>query len=363
MESNNVFEWLLKSFKACNYKGSAASQSYLRYFYRGSWAPAYPETTGYIIETLYAYEEYVMSSKNHTFITDYQKLVAKYKPNSGQSIALESAEWICDLQFPNGALPGGKDKKSESAFNTGMMLFGLMQVYEKENNVRCFEVAQRATIWLSSIIDDEGNFVDAAYIKGYTPSYYTRILWGMSIVNQKMKNVTVAKAIKRAFSFFQKRQLPNGTFQYWGFEAEKPAHTHTIAYTLRGFIESSQLLHDDSYLDAAQLLALQLIEAYKKDNRQLAGNYDTVWHGDHTYICVTGHAQISLCLYRLYEITQNADYQTIAKEIFEKIKYIPARNGAIPGSKPFSGKYLPYHYPNWAAKFWLDAYMKYEQYR
>lgn len=357
-----VFQWLLRSFKACNYKGSAASQSYLRYFYRGTWAAAYPETTGYIIETLYAYEDYVLSSKNDKFIADYQALISKYKPNSGQSVTVESAEWICDLQFPNGALPGGKDKKSESAFNTGMMLFGLMQVHKKEKNIRCFEVAKKATIWLSSIIDAEGNFISASYTDNYTPSYYTRILWGMAIVNQSMNDDMVAKAIKRAFIFFQKRQLPNGAFQHWGFEPQLAAHTHTIAYTLRGLLESSQLFHDDSYLQSAQNLALNLIETYKKDNRQLAGRYDTAWLGDHTYICITGHAQVSFCLFRLYEITQNIEYQMIAKEIFSTIANIPTRNGAIAGSKPFSGAYLPYHYPNWAAKFWLDAHMKYEQY-
>jgi rhamnogalacturonyl hydrolase YesR len=360
MNSLNVFEWLLRSFKVCDYKGSAASQSVRRYFYRRSWAPAYPETTGYIIETLYAYQEYIMSNKNDVLIADYQKLISKYKPKSGKSIALESAGWICGLQFPNGALPGGKDRKSESAFNTGMMLFGLMQVYEREQNQTCFEVAQKATIWLSSIINEEGNFVSASYIDGYTPSYYTRILWGMVLVNQKLNDESVTKAIKRAFAFIQKRQLPNGAFQHWGFEAQKPAHTHTIAYTLRGFLESSQLLNDDSYLVCAQNLAFNLIGTYKKDDRRLAGSYDTDWRGDHTYICITGHAQISHCLSRLYEITQNVEYQTIAIEIFETIKDIPTRNGAIAGSVPFSGAYMPYHYPNWAAKFWLDAFMKYE---
>jgi hypothetical protein len=360
MNSLNVFKWLLRSFKACDYKGSAASQSYRRYFYRWSWAPAYPETTGYIIETLYAYHDYIMSSKNDVLIADYQKLISKYKPSSKKSIVVESAEWICSLQFQNGALPGGKDQKSESAFNTGMMLFGLMQVYEREQSVHCFEVAKKATTWLSSIIDEEGNFVSASYIDSYTPSYYTRILWGMTIVNQQMKDESVAKAIKRAFHFIQKRQLSNGAFQYWGFEPQKAAHTHTIAYTLRGFLETSQLLNDDSYLLCAQNLAFGLINAYKNDNRKLAGSYDTDWRGDHTYICVTGHAQISFCLFRLYEITQNTEYQTIAKEIFEKIEKTPTQKGAIAGSVPFSGAYMPYHYPNWAAKFWLDAFMKYK---
>ena len=33
----------------------------------------------------------------------------------------------------------------------------------------------------------------------------------------------------------------------------------------------------------------------------------------------------------------------------------PDISGAIAGSQPIRGNYMPYYFPNWAAKFYLDG--------
>ncbi len=353
-----VFEWLLKSFKANDYQGSSATYFLLRNLSNFGWSAAYPETTGYIIETLYAFDDFMHLPENSAYLPDYQLLINKYKPLSGNNIQTEAALWIAGLQFPNGALPGGRDGRSESAFNTGMMLFGLVAVYRREGRTEMLETAIRAAHWLCSIIDEDGDFVAGAYLPNYTPSYYTRILWGMAEVNVHAKDENIEKAIKRALIFFRARMLPNHAIQYWAFSASEAAHTHTIAYTIRGFLETGHLLNDQNAIACAQFIADRLLEEYQQHER-LAGAYDLDWQGDYTYICITGHAQISLCLHRLADLTGDTRYKTAAKQIFETIINTPTRSGGLYGSKPFWGNYMRYKKLNWAAKFYLDAFMLY----
>jgi len=40
-------------------------------------------------------------------------------------------------------------------------------------------------------------------------------------------------------------QLPGGGFPGWMFETGRPGYTHTVAYVLRGFLESARILRDD----------------------------------------------------------------------------------------------------------------------
>ena len=75
--------------------------------------------------------------------------------------------------------------------------------------------------------------------------------------------------------------------------------------------------------------------------------------------------QLASTWLRLYEQQDDPRYLNAAvKALAEVCRYqrlIPSRpniHGAIAGSAPFYGAYMRFRYPNWAAKFFVDAMME-----
>jgi hypothetical protein len=333
--------WLKQSFEANNLRGSSAYYSRLRYPLRG-WSAPYPETTGYIIETLLAYHQLTTEQ----WMLDY---------------AIQGADWIISLQKEDGSLPGGIGEHGKpSVFNTGMMLFGLIAIYEKTNDIKYLASAKKAVQWLLSILEKDGSWQQGAYTEGFTPSYYTRVIWAILKANQHLQSTDIEHDMRRALQFYKNRLTSKNSISDWAFAKNEPAFTHTIAYTMRGFLESSQLLNDVESLTIAQNIAFRLIEDFNKKGK-LAGTYDENWKGDYRFVCLTGNAQLSINLFRLYQITDNPIFNTYANLFFETIKDAPSKipikgyQGGIAGSNPLWGKYQKFQYINWAAKFWLDA--------
>jgi hypothetical protein len=332
--------WLKYSFEACDLRGSAAYYSRLRHPWRG-WSAAYPETTGYLIETLLDYH----ALTGEAWLLEY---------------AQKGADWILSLQHENGALPGGVGERgAASVFNTGMMLFGLVASPQPPKGER-LEGAKKAVDWLVSILEEDGSWQQGAYKSGFTPSYYTRVIWAVLKVNQHLQSDDIEQVMRKALQYYKAKVTPQHSVEDWAFAKNQPAFTHTIAYTMRGFLECGALLQDKESLDIAQNMAFRLIEDFDK-HQQLAGTYDENWRGDYSFVCITGNAQLSLNCSRLFQLTDNELFKAYAKIFFDTVRDAPSRipmkgyRGGIAGSQPLWGSYQPMQYPNWAAKFWLDA--------
>jgi uncharacterized protein YyaL (SSP411 family) len=333
--------WLKASFDATNQRGSAAFYAPLRFPFSG-WSAAYPETTGYIIETLLDY---------HTL--NGEQWLFEYSKNA--------ADWICSLQKKNGALPGGLGENGEeSVFNTGMMLFGLIRIFEKTQDEKYKIVIEKAVNWLLSILEKDGSWQKGAYINDYVPSYYTRVVWAILKANSILENEKIPFLMQQALDFYKAKVNENGTIQNWAFEKSSPAFTHTIAYTQRGFLEAGILLNDEKSIEIAKRISLIISDLLER-NKKIAGTYDENWQADYSFICNTGNAQLSLNAARIYEHTGDIFYLNLAKKIFKTVENAPSRipikgfRGSIQGSSPYWGKYIKFAAPNWAAKFWLDA--------
>lgn len=333
--------WLKQSFEACNGNGSAAWNSRIRRPFSG-WSDAYPETTGYIIETLLDYFEIYSEDWMHHY-------------------ALSAADWLIGIQRSDGSFPGGLGTEGPpSIFNSGMILFGLERAYVFSKQEKYFDHAKKTAEWLCNMLDDEGKWSGAAYVKGYIPSYYTRVIWAVLKFNQHKQDEVMTQKMKLAYRYYCQKFLSENSAKDWSFEPGKPAFTHTIAYTMRGFIESATLLNDRTGIEIAEKIAEQLNTELKKMGA-VAGSYDENWNGDYSFTCVTGNAQLSVNFFRLFELTNSEMYRNTSKALFETVKNAASSfpmkgiRGGIPGSFPFWGKYMPLQYINWAAKFWLDA--------
>jgi len=335
-------DWLVRSIEVTADGGSAAYYSRIFKPLKG-WQLAYPETTGYIIVTLLDY---------HTI----------YPKRGLKKYALSCADWICTLQMKNGALPGGVGiTDTPSIFNTGQMLFGLLAAYEETQKEIYFTTLKRATNWLVNSLEVDGSWQLGAYIPGWVPSYYTRVVWAVLWANQHLKDAVIEEKMRTALNFYQQRIQKNLVVKDWAFESGKKAFTHTIAYTIRGFLESAVLLKDKNLQDQAFQLGEKIMRLRELRGR-MAGAYGAGWEGDFSFTCVTGNAQLSIILSRMYQLSGDLRYLNTSLKIFEDVVYkqVVSRNkntnGAVPGSTPFHGKYLYFRYPNWAAKFYLDAY-------
>jgi uncharacterized protein YyaL (SSP411 family) len=336
----NTLYWLKASFDATNQRGSAATFSMLR----GGWAKAYPETTGYIIETFLDYYDFL----GEKWLLDYSK---------------NAADWLISIQHENGAFPGGTGEKgAPSVFNSGMILFGLVSIFEKTKDEKYRKAIEKATDWLISILEKDGSWQQSAYVEGFVPSYYTRVIWAVLKANTILQNADIQLLMQKSLNFYKQKVNTNFSVQDWAFEPQKTAFTHTIAYTQRGFLEAGILLKDEKSITIAKNISLKINELYEK-NGKIAGAYDESWNGDFSFRCNTGNAQLALNSAKIYEYSKESFYLDFAEKIFESVKNEPSTlpfsfyRGAIAGSSPIFGKYMKFSYPNWAAKFWLDAFL------
>ena len=331
--------WLRKSIEATGGRGSAHSWHPLL-----GWSKSYPETTGYIIPTL----------------LDYAVL---HQDDTLKILANGCANWLTTIQLPSGAFPGLLlGNKAPSIFNTSQILFGLCRVsLADESNLPVKEALVRAASWLVSMLEPDYSWKRHAFVPGYTPSYYTRAIWGLLYANNILQDPDLQENMHKALWYYAQRFLMDAQMNDWGFRPGEPAFTHTIAYTLEGFLECALIFEDADILTKVIAIADQLIAVRLAVGGRTAGRYGQAWKGDYSFVCNAGNAQLCVFFRRLYEVTGAEKYQILSHDFLKEVMVTQKLNGnrnrigAISGSTPIWGAYLPFRYPNWGLKFFLDA--------
>ncbi len=333
-----TLNWLEKSILA----GGGGSAAYF-HLWRG-WSAPYPETTGYIIETLFDYAEYL-------------------KEDKWRHLAISCANWLCSIQRADGAFPGGAGVDGQPIiFDTGQILFGLTAAWHQTKNEKYRTALAKAVSWLLNHLATDGSWPQFAYVPGYVPAYYTRVIWAVLKANQVLQREEVINKMQQALDYHVNKITFRFSVENWSFAPGKAAFTHTIAYTLRGLLESSFLLNNKYTLSQTINIINKIIDVFQKKGR-FAGKYDENWQGDYAFQCVTGDAQLSLLFARTYQITDKQIYLDTARAVFSQVAPkqwtfpVAGLCGAIPGSAPFWGEYQGFRFPNWAAKFYLDGYL------
>lgn len=311
------------------------------------WLPSYPETTGYIIPTLFDY--YHLTGAN------------RYKQR-----AIKMANWEISVQMKSGAVQSGDLgllPKNPAVFNTGQVLFGLVRAYKETKEDKYKKAAEKAANWLVESQDDDGAWRVGLSTLASNPVhvYNTRTAWGLLQVHCITSNEKYLISARRNIDWALTQQLNNGWFKNNAFNLNEDPLTHTIAYAIRGILECGSYLDNKTYIDAAKKSADVLLNLQQKDC-SLFGKYDSKWKNTTMYSCLTGDAQVSIIWLRLFEITQNKKYLSAAKKMNQYLKNTQDLNsnnrgiwGGIKGSQPIYGGYMSFTYPNWAAKFFVDA--------
>lgn len=318
------------------------------------WLPPYPETTGYIIPTLYDYAA----------ITGTEEL---------RSRALRMAEWEIGVQMENGAVQAGyyngpNAPRKPAVFNTGQVILGWCRTFLEENDERFLEAAKRAADWLLSVQADDGSwYVPSSETETSVHAYDVRTAWSLLEVYDITKEKKYEAAATRKLEWTLRQQHENGWFDNNSFFVSKDKWTlpltHTIAYVMEGLLESWRLTGRNEYLVATEKTAEKLLLIFEL-RRFMAGEFDEKWHAGGKYSCLTGNAQIAGVWLRLFEINKDTRYLNAALKLNDYTKSTQnisslhgGIRGGIKGSQPIYGRYTPLIYVNWGAKFWADTLM------
>ena len=312
--------------------------------------PSYPETTGYIISTVFDYAR--ESGREELF-----------------NRAVRMADWECDVQMTSGAVQGGtvNEPPTPAVFNTGQVIFGWIRAFQETGTERYLASAVKAGEFLVSGQDPDGawrkNLSKYASEKMPHYTYNTRTAWALLVLGAETGNHVYRDAAVRNIEFALTEQLPNGWFKNnCLYDPNRPL-LHTIAYALRGVLETGIALNNPVYISAVRKAADELLAKQRADG-SLAGRYNDRWEPAVKYSCLTGNAQMGIVWGRLHQVTGDEKYLTgmvKANGFMRKVQWLgtgnPGLDGGISGSYPLHGRYGRFEVLNWATKFFVDSLM------
>lgn len=311
------------------------------YSVRGGWRPSYRETSGYIATTF--------------FDLARQRNEADYRER-----ALRICRWLLRVQNADGSFSNPQYGQEGIVFDTGQVLFGLVRAAEETGEAAFLEGAQRAADWLVRIADQDGRWTRNEHL-GTPHVYNTRTAWALLRLNQSQPDEERERVARTNLDWALSEQHASGFFRECAFVRGVDPFTHTIAYAAQGLLEAGALLDDLRYTDAARRCADAALECLNPAGF-LPGQITLDGAPSATYCCLTGNCQFAIVWARLFNQTGDERYRSAAIAALDYVmscQDIQTRNpnvrGAIAGSFPHWGAYAPFSYPNWAAKFFIDA--------
>jgi uncharacterized protein YyaL (SSP411 family) len=343
-------EWLIRAHSANN--GEGVSRGYRAAGSSGfgpkGWQPSYPETTGYIIPTMFTLSVFL-------------------KNQSLSMRAIQMADWETDKQLPSGAVMGSvvTAPPSPAVFNTGQVIFGWLAAFKRTGNQKYLNAAVRAGDYLLSVQETDGSWKkgNSKYALGKATTYNTRVAWTLIELGTETNQSKYVDAGRANIEFALTKQLENGWFSENCLgDPERPL-LHTIAYAARGVLESGISLNESRYIDAAIRTLDALLNCQRSDGG-IPGRLRSDWTSRENWDCLTGDAQMAVCWLRAHAITGGEKYKDAARNAIEFVKRSqnlvhpnPGIRGGVKGSFPFDGPYGQFETLNWAAKFFCDALM------
>jgi len=333
--------WLVRTHEATGRRGSSRGYSLLT-----GWAPAFPETTGYIIGTLVAYAR----RREHEDVLAHARMMA---------------DWELEVQDADGGIMQGlinRKPRRSIAFNTAMVMHGWLDLAAATGEQSYLQAAIRGGCFLVERQLPDGTWRGQSSYRGILHTYKSRVSWALLRLAEATGENSFRAAAIRNLDWVLSTQRSNGWFEHCIFEPGTLPNTHGIGYTLRGLVESYPLVLDERYLSAAKLTSRVLI-----DQLLGLGTLPATWKADWTpaarFRCLTGIAQLGITWLRIHELTGEESFKLAGLRAVEHAashqlrSTRPELRGALPGSFPIYGSYAPLACPNWATKFLADGLM------
>lgn len=335
-----ALDWLRRAHDVgCDDDGVSAMFSLIE-----GWTGSYPETTGYIIETLY----------DAARVIDNDDLVSR---------AQHMADWLLSCQSADGSFAGSfvGQLTGPRVFNTGQIVFGLLRTARETNDERFLEAARRAGDWLVAKQDDDGAWRRSTL--GETAhTYNARTAWALAMLFEATGDPRFRRAAMAGAEWSATQQTASGWFDQNTFSvATDVATLHTIAYAMRGLLETGVAVGSDTLVAAARRTATVLADDWLRDGR-VAGAFRQNWTDPAPWRCVPGEAQLAIVWLRLDHIDGGGKFAGPADSLLERVKAAqildetnPDLYGGVSGSVPIQGSYERYCLVNWGPKFLIDG--------
>lgn len=311
------------------------------YSLRGGWRPSYRETTGYIAVTFF-------------------DLARERSDDELRARAIKMMRWELTVQNPDGSFSNPVfDANRGIVFDTGQVLQGLVRAFEETQDEQFLAAAERAGDWLVRVADDDGRWSRNEF-RGTPHVYNTRTAWPLAALI-RIRPTDARVRVARANLDWAVAEQRDGFYDNCAFRRGDAPFTHNIAYTSEGLLGAAALLDEPRYRESALRCAVASERLLREDGF-VPGQIDVNGRAAADYCCLTGNCQLAIVWARLHAQTGEAKFKEAAKRA---VGYVAARQdvetadanvrGAIKGSHPIWGKYSPLTFPNWAAKFFVDA--------
>lgn len=311
------------------------------YSLRGGWRPPYPETSGYIAVTFFdlarlpAFEEF-------------------------RDRALRICRWLTQVQEADGSIANPRYAPGRGlVFDTGQVLMGLTRAFAETGEGRFLESARRAGDWLVTAADASGIWTHNDFLD--VPHVYNSRVAGALLALDLLAPRKEYRDVARANLDWALAVERDGWYLNCAFKPGVAPFTHTIAYAIDGIQEANTILNEATY-QASVLRCAAAVARLLGEDGYLPGQIDYEGRPAASYCCLTGSAQMSIIWGRLYLETNDVRFRLAAAASLRYVmscQDIHVKNsdvhGAISGSYPVWGRYSPMTYPNWAAKFFVDA--------
>jgi hypothetical protein len=343
--------WLLRVQDLTPSGGIAGFYSILH-----GWYDAYPETTGYIIQTLV---DYASRTGNETIML--------------RAAAL--GDWEIGIQFPDGGVRGFCLKRGLSdqpmIFDTGQVLFGWTALYRATGEKRFLDAALKGALWLRAHQESDGRWATHIY-RNHCGTYHARVAWAMLQVARDAHHEELHQSALAFLRWVLRGQSASGFFPLTGFMPEANYFTHAISYTIEGLLGAAEELRGhplEADLVASALRGCTKFTEISLQSRSLYGEYRPDFTPATTrYLCVPGVAQIAWCLLKAYTYSGDPRHFGAAVKLLDSVKSMqmmtttnPDFYGSLPGSVPIWGSYQRWRIVTWGAKFLADALLEKER--
>ncbi|MGB7443785.1 MAG: hypothetical protein WA919_22195, partial [Coleofasciculaceae cyanobacterium] len=260
------------------------------YSLKGQWRTSYRETSGYIAVTFF-------------------DLAKQLKDEDSWQRALAISQWLANIQNADGSISNPRYSSEGIVFDTGQVLPGLVRAFEETQNQLFLRAAQRSGDWLVKVADSEGCWTRNTHF-GIPHVYNTRVSWSLLKLNSLKPN-SEWERVGRANLDWALSQQKNGWFEQCAFIPGVPPFTHTIAYAIRGLLESGLLLSEQKYIEAAVRGAEAMMTHVGSDGF-IPGQIDTDGRAQGRYCCLTGNCQMAIIWLKLFQLTGDRRYHQAA---------------------------------------------------
>src|SRR5678815_5177851 len=193
-------------------------------------------------------------------------------------------------------VPAPPGRHTVILFDCGAVLQGFVAMYRHSRSDVYGGAADRLARLMVSCQRPTGEWDEHLYFP-YFGSHNALVGYALVAAGQALDRNEYAEAGRRCLNAIRSNVMANGHVKNCHFTASTDgsvAFLHPLAYTVEGFLRSSVLLGDGTYLDAVGATLTALQRRFEVGRSILASHYDHHWRAVTQYSALDADCQIAM---------------------------------------------------------------------